>query len=286
MAFRHVVLLGGMFRGVAAVANPMRDGSTSEVTGFRFHFQIVVHIEMQHHVGVPLHAVLRVQMSREIARTRKHAVAERTHTRLGLLGLRGVALRLLGIGAPGTHERLDPGQLPRVHAHAARVEPQVADVALDEVALGEGGLQAVAVQLAVAVLLHTHQQALHDLLAFLLRVVQLAGHPLVHLRHQRAQQLLDLADLRGEAAATARQDRARVRDQLGFAQRGVGHAAKTRQLQRPVRIELAVVVVQVAANDGDRGVAGEAGQDRRRVGGFDGVSLLTVGADRVAQSAR
>lgn len=275
-----------MLRGVASLTDAMGDGSPSEIGSLRIHFQIVVHIEMQHHVRVPLHAVLRVQMPRQIARARKHAVAERTHAGLGLLGLRGLLASLRGVQTPRTHERRDPRELPRVHAHAARVEPQIADVALDEMALREGGLQAVAVQLPVAVLLHAAQQALHDLLAFLLHVVQLPRDALVHLRHQRAQQLLDLPDLRREAAATAREHRARVGQKLRFAHCRVRHPAQTRQLQRAVGVETALVVVQIATNEREGRAAGEAGQRRGGVRRLHGIALLTVRTDRVAEATR
>lgn len=177
----------------AALAEQLR-GGTRVRTERQFLVEILVQIHVQLHVERPLHPVARVQVAREVARPRELALAERADRRLLLGEL--VELELHGVVgvAPGTQKVLDESELARIDAHAAGVVPHVALVALDEMPLHEGRLEAAAVQMASRVLLDAREQIGHDGLHVLLDLPLLLENDLLHAREQAVEHELHVVE--------------------------------------------------------------------------------------------
>lgn len=167
---------------------------------------------MQLHVERPFHSVPRVQVAREIARPRELALAERTNRRLLLGELFELEFHgVVGV-APGTQKVLDEPELARIDAHAAGVVPDIAFVALNEMPLHEGRLEAAAVEVAGRVLLDAREQIGHDGLHVLLDLPLLFEDDLLHAREQAVEHQLDVVenggggDGRGQCVRVVRND--------------------------------------------------------------------------------
>ena len=172
---QHVLVLSKK----AALAEQLRGGTRVRAER-QFLVEIFVQIHVELHVQRPFHPLARVQVPREIARPRELALAERADRRLLLGEL--VELEFHGVVgvAPGTQKVLDESELARIDAHAAGVVPHIALVALNEVPLHEGRLEAAAMQMTGRVVLDACEQIGHDGLHVLLDLPLLFENDLLH----------------------------------------------------------------------------------------------------------
>ena len=215
----------------------------------------------------PLHAVARVQMAREVAGPRELPLAERADGGLLLGELVELALHGVLRVAPGTEEVLDEAQLARVDAHAAGVVPDVAAVALDEVALREGRLEAAAVQPAGGVLLDAREEIRHDGLHVLLDLLLLFEDDLLHAREETAEHQLHVVEDRGGGGGGERRHGvARKERHEGKRAARVGRKALAAQKRRAGRRAERVD----AAEGGHGGKAGRGGQRGKAAQRLDG----------------